>query len=86
MADLSKADLSGADLDFACLPLWCGSLSAHFDDKQIVQLVYHTVKAGFNSPNTSQEVKHELGKIVGLANKFHRVEECGHIGEEEHKG
>lgn len=35
IADLSGADLSGADLDLSCLPLWCGSLSAHFDDRQL---------------------------------------------------
>jgi len=27
-----RADLRGADLDFSCLPLWRGSLTAHFDD------------------------------------------------------
>ena len=78
-ADLSEADLRGADLDFSCLPLWCGSLNAEFDDKQIIQIVYHAVKSGINSKNTSDEVKNELSKLIGLANKFHRVQECGTI-------
>ena len=78
-ADLSGADLRGADLDFSCLPLWCGSLSAHFDDNQIIQIVYHAVKAGLNSKNVSEEVKVELSKVIGLANRFHRAEECGRI-------
>ena len=78
-ADLSGADLSGANLDFSCLPLWCGSLNAEFDDKQIIQIVYHAVKSGINSKNTSDEVKNELSKLIGLANKFHRVQECGTI-------
>ena len=78
-ADLYKADLRGADLDYSCLPLWCGSLSAHFDDKQVVQLVYHTVKAGLQSKNTSEKVKEELVKLKDLANQFHRVQECGRI-------
>ena len=78
-ANLSGADLSGANLDYSCLPLWCGSLSANFDDKQIIQFMYHTVKAGLQSNNVSEDVKTELLKMVDLANKFHRVEECGKI-------
>ena len=78
-ADLRYADLRGADLDFSCLPLWCGSLSAHFDDNQIIQIVYHAVKAGLNSKNVSEEVKVELSKVIGLANRFRRAEECGRI-------
>ena len=78
-ADLRGADLRGADLDFSCLPLWCGSLSAHFDDNQIIQIIYHAVKAGLNSKNVSEEVKVELSKVIGLANRFRRAEECGRI-------
>ena len=78
-ANLEGADLRSADLDFSCLPLWCGSLSAHFDDNQIIQIVYHAVKAGLNSKNVSEEVKVELSKVIGLANRFHRAEECGRI-------
>lgn len=78
-AGLRGADLSGADLDFSCLPLWCGSLSAHFDDRQIIQFLYHTVKAGLSSPNVSADVKRELSKMVELANRFHRVSSCGVI-------
>ena len=78
-ANLRGADLSGADLDFSCLPLWCGSLTAKFDDRQIIQIVYHAVKAGLQSTNVSDEVKQELLKVIGLANRFHRVGECGEI-------
>ena len=78
-ADLRSANLSGVNLDFSCLPLWCGSVEAQFDDKQIIQIIYHAVKAGLDSSNTSKEVKSELLKIVDLANKFHRVHECGRI-------
>ena len=78
-ADLSYADLRGANIDFSCLPLWCGSLSAHFDDRQIIQLIYHTVKSGLNSKNTGEEVKNELTKLIDLANRFHRADECGRI-------
>ena len=78
-ANLREADLSGANLDYSCLPLWCGSLTAKFDDRQIIQIVYHAVNAGLRSTNTSNEVKQELVKVIGLANRFHRVGECGEI-------
>ena len=78
-ASLYRADLRGANLDYSCLPLWCGSLSANFDDRQIIQFVYHIVKSGLNSTNTSDEIKSELAKLIDLANKFHKVNECGKI-------
>ena len=83
-ADLSEADLSGADLrradlDYSGLPLWCGSLSAHFDDKQLKQIAYHLVKAGLQSKNASDETQAELRKLIQFANGFHRAEKCGFI-------
>ena len=83
-ADLTDADLRGANLrdtnlDYSCLPLWCGSLEAHFDDKQLVQIAYHLVKSGLQSKNASEETKTELSKLIDFANKFHRVDECGEI-------
>ena len=83
-ADLTDADLRGANLrdtniDYSCLPLWCGSLEAHFDDRQLVQIAYHLVKAGLQSKNASEETKKELSKLIDFANKFHRVGECGEI-------
>ena len=84
-ADLSGANLKGANLDFSCLPLWCGSLKANFDDKQLVQIAYHLVKAGLNSNNASEETKAELEKLIDFANKFHRVSECGMIEKRENE-
>ena len=91
-ADLRGANLTGADLrgvnlrdtnlDYSCLPLWCGSLEAHFDDKQLIQIAYHLVKAGLQSKNASEETKKELSKLIDFANKFHRVNECGEIKKE----
>lgn len=78
-ANLREADLREADLDFSCLPLWCGSLYANFDDKQLKQIAYHLVKAGLNSNNASDETKEELRKLIDFANGFHRVDECGRI-------
>lgn len=78
-ADLRGADLKGANLDFSCLPLWCGSLTTHFDDRQLKQIAYHLLRAGLQSKNASKETKKELSKLVDFANGFHRVEECGKI-------
>ena len=77
--NLRDADLRDADLDYSCLPLWCGSLEAHFDDRQLKQIAYHLVKAGMQSKNASEETKRELQKLAAFANGFHRVEECGLI-------
>lgn len=78
-ANLSGADLKGANLDFSCLPLWCGSLTTHFDDRQLKQIAYHLLRAGLQSKNASKETKKELSKLVDFANGFHRVEDCGKI-------
>jgi len=81
-ADLTGADLRDANLDYSCLPLWCGSLEAHFDDRQLVQIAYHLIKSGLQSKNASEETKKELSKLIDFANKFHRVDECGEIKKE----
>ena len=78
-ANLTNAQLTGADIDYSSLPLWCGSLKANFDDRQLIQIAYHLVKAGLNSTNASNETKEELAKLIDFANKFHRVVECGKI-------
>ena len=78
-ADLRGANLRDTNLDYSCLPLWCGSLEAHFDDRQLVQIAYHLIKAGLQSKNASEETKNQLAKLIDFANKFHRVDECGEI-------
>lgn len=77
--ELFDADLKGADIDFSCLPLRCGALYVHFDDRQLRQIAYHLVKAGMYSKNASVETKKELNKLVDFANGFHRAKECGLI-------
>ena len=78
-AVLKNTNFKNTNIDFSCLPLWCGSLSTHFDDKQLIQIAYHLVKAGLNSKNASDETKEELSKLIDFVNKFHRVNECGKI-------
>ena len=79
-ADLRSADLRSADLDFSCLPLWCGSLAAKFDQKQIIQFLYHAAKPCQNNEIADDEDLVKLLKsdlFQKVVNKFHRVSECG---------
>lgn len=78
-ADLYGADLNNVDLDFSCLPLWCGSLKAKMDDKQVKQLLYHVLSIVKYSDNVSHEIKEKLltDQNIEIANQFHRVKECG---------
>ena len=78
-ADLRSANLYGANMDYSCLPLWCGSLSANFDSMQLKQIAYHLVKAGLDSTNATDEDRRELSKLIDYANGFHRAQECGFI-------
>ena len=82
-AKLYHADMRDADIDYASWPLWCGSLQAYVDDRIAIQLLYHTLSVVQNSPYVSDEVKAKLltQEIVSLANRFHRVGECGEIKE-----
>lgn len=76
-ADLSDADLRGADIDYSCLPLWCGSLLANMDDKQVKQLLYHTLSIVKHSNNVSKTLKEALltEQNVNIAKEFHRANE-----------
>ena len=80
-ADLRRANLQDADLDFSCFPLWCGGLDIHLDDRQLIQIAYHLVRNGLHSKNASEETKKELAKLIDFANRFHRVDECGEVDE-----
>ena len=81
-ADLRDADLRGANLDFSCMPLWCGDLKANYDDKQIIQQVYHVashIKFSKNIKDEDLKALLESNLFKKVANKFHRVKECGKI-------
>lgn len=74
-ADLCDANLCDADLDFSCLPLWCGGLGVHIDDRLAVQILYHLLFNVQYSKNISDEIKKALLTFenIELANRFHRV-------------
>ena len=80
-ADLSGADLRGADLDFSCWPLWCGGLGVKIDDRIARQLIYHVCSAVVSSPEISDSIKSVMlsRPVLDIANKFHRVDECGEL-------
>ena len=80
-ADLTHADLRCANLDYSCLPLWCGSLKIHMDDRQVKQLLYQTLSIVKHSKNVSSELKEKLltENNLMIANEFHRVGECGEL-------
>lgn len=80
-ANLRFANLRGANLDFSCFPLWCGGLDMQLDDRQLIQIAYHLVRNGLHSKNASEETKKELAKLIDFANRFHRVNECGEVDE-----
>ena len=73
--DLRDADLSGADLDFSCWPLWCGSLNIKTSTRHAYQLAYHLCSMQCDD----EEYIKMRNKILGFANKFHRVDECGKL-------
>jgi uncharacterized protein YjbI with pentapeptide repeats len=80
-ADLSGADLRDADLDYSSIYLGCKDLDHHIDDKLAIQRLYHTLRNVKYSKNVSQEIKDKLltDEMLEIANRFHRIEECGKI-------
>lgn len=74
-ARINGADLRGANLDYSAWPLWCGSLDPIIDKRIAAQLAYHFCRTICDDP----EVQAAQAAIAGLANQFHRVDECGRI-------
>ena len=78
-ADLRSADLRGANLDYSCYPLWCGSLHLKANKRLACQLAYHLCSMQCDD---ADYVKMR-NSILGFANQFHRVDECGELKERE---
>ena len=80
-ADLYGANLSGADIDYLSWPLWYGSLRAYADDRIAIQLLYHTLSVVQHSPYVSDKIKRILldDANIAIANRFHRINECGKL-------
>ena len=78
-ANLRSADLRGADLDYSCYPLWCGSLHLKADKRLACQLAYHLCSMQCDDADYIKM----RNSILGFANQFHRVDECGELEERE---
>ena len=78
-ANLRGADLRGADLDYSCYPLWCGSLHFKADKRLACQLAYHLCSMQCDDADYIKM----RNSILGFANQFHRVDECGELKERE---
>ena len=76
--NLRRVDLRGANIDFSCWPLWCGSLDVKVDARIARQLAYHFCRLDCDDP----EYLEARRAVMGFANKFHRVDECGQIKEQ----
>ena len=74
-SSLQYADLRGANLDFSCWPLWCGSLDVKVDARIAAQLAYHFCRLDCDDPGYIAA----RNEILGFANTFHRVKECGEL-------
>ena len=77
-ANLNGADLRGADLDYSCYPLWCGSLNLKADKRLACQLAYHLCSMQCDDADYIKM----RNSILGFANQFRRVDECGKLEEE----
>ena len=94
-SDLSHSDLSdcnmtgcnmdGCNMDSSGVNLSCTDLGIHLDDRLIIQRLYHTLFNAQYSKNVSLDLKTALltPELVEVANRFHRVAECGEIEKEE---
>ena len=80
-ANLWRADLRGANLDYSCWPLWCGSLDVRVCKRIAAQLAYHFCRLDCDDP----EVIAAQNALIPLANRFHRVGECGKLEPKEVK-
>ena len=80
-ADLGGANLRGANLDYSCWPIWCGSLSIRIDAKIAAQLLYHALRAMEGVEDDEVRAVRNNPANIELANRFHRVGECGRLKE-----
>jgi len=78
-ANLSNADVSAADIDYTSIPFHCGSIDMRCDERIIRQSLYHVAR--YEYIGDDDDIKELLSSPLykKVANKFHRVEECGKL-------
>ena len=74
-ADLSEANLSEDNLDFSVWFFGCKTFDAKTCQRLPAQLAYHFCRLNCDD----KDVKAAQEALKKLANRFHRVEECGKI-------
>ena len=69
-ANLQGAILEGTNLDFACWPMWCGSIGVKADDRLVAQLAFHLAR--LNVSACSAEIKADMEAIrkLKIVDKF----------------
>ena len=78
-AKLNDAELNdGTDMDYSSFPLWCGSFRVKATLRLAAQLAYHFCRIDFSKCPEAKALQ-QLPEMKALANKFHRVDECGGI-------
>ena len=76
-ANLSWANLSGANLDFSSgFTFACKTFNIKSELRLAAQLAYHFCRFNFSD---CEEAEQAQAALKELANKFHRVSECGRI-------
>ncbi len=73
-----RAYLTGADLDFACWPLWCGSVGVTVDARIFRQLLGHVLALKVEGAGATECRKvQEMAAVHKCAAKGHRAKELG---------
>jgi len=76
-ANMQDADMRSADLDYTSITFQCASIGLKCDERLILQSLYHVARYEYvgNDKDIEELLSSDLYKKV--ANKFHRVDECG---------
>lgn len=70
---IKNCNFTGSDIDFSSLTLSCSGLRWKVDESLASQFLYHICSMECNS----EDFLELRDKMIPLANKFHRVPECG---------
>ncbi len=76
-ADLREANLREADLDFACWPLWCGSMNVKVDRRLAAQLAAHFCVLDCED----EDYQKARAAVLEFAKTSHRARELGLLEE-----
>ena len=76
---LTGINFTGANIDFISLPLSCTTLNVKWDEKHIIQFLFHAAKPCQHHPKIvrDEDLKNLLTSNIfkKVINKFHRIKE-----------